>query len=512
MTKRSVPVLENPPESARLDSWKEIAAFLRRGSRTVQRWEREAGLPVHRLQHEKLGSVYAYTTELDAWFARRGPELAAESLPEADPSPSLAVMPFTDMSEERDQGLFCDGIAEEIVSALSRIHGLRTASRTLSFRFRNPGADIREIGRKIGVKTLLEGSVRKDGDRRRIAVQLIDTDSGFQLWTHRSDFTSIDTFRIQESIAESVVHALEAALSRNDRVHGEDQPSADFNAEECYRRGRKYYGEFSPQAMEFAIEMFVRAIGIDPHYAPAYAGLADCWSYTYLYDGRSEAVLEQADWASLKACEIDPQSAQSLASRGLWLSLSGRNDEADRTFETAIKMDPRLFEAHYFRARHCFVLGRPEEAAEAYQNAFRARPDDFQSPLLLAQIEDHLGRPDRAEAARKQGCAIADRRLKRCPGDARALYLAANGLAALGEHSRSRRMAERAYAIRPQDPMLLYNVGCVFSLLGLADAALDCLEKAVHHGFTQKEWCDHDSDLASLRALPRFRNLLKRMN
>ena len=512
MTNRAVPVAETRPESARLDSWKEIAGYLRRGARTVQRWEREAGLPVHRLQHDKLGSVYAFTTELDAWFQTRGPELAEESPPPEDRSPSLAVLPFTDMSQERDQGYFCDGIAEEIVGALSRIQGLRTASRTSSFRFRDPGADIREIGRQMGVKAVLEGSVRKDGDRLRIAVQLIDTDSGFQLWAHRYDRTSIDILGIQERIAESVVHALEAALSRKDRVPVEDQPSADFSVYECYRRGRKYYDEFSPQAMEFAIEMFVRAIGLDPHYAPAYAGLADCWSYTYLYNGRSEAVLEQADWASLKAQEMDPQSAQSQASRGFWLSLNGRNDEADRAFETAIKLDPGLFEAHYFRARHCFALGRLEDAAEAYENAFRARPDDYQSPLLLAPIEDRLGRRDRAKAARKQGIAIAERRLKWRPGDARALYLAANGLAALGEHSRSRRMAERACAIRRDDPMLLYNVGCVFSLLGLAGPALDCLEKAIDGGFTQKGWYEHDSDLDSLRALPRFRDLLGGMN
>jgi adenylate cyclase len=343
-------------------------------------------------------------------------------------------------------------------------------------------------------------------------VQLIDADSGFQLWAHRYDHTGTDILGIQDRIAESVAHALQATFSRNDRVPGEDRSSADLSAYECYRRGRKYYDEFSPQAVEFAIEMFVRAIGLDPHYAAAYAGLADCWSYTYLYNRRSEAVLEQADWASLKAHEMDAQSAQSHASRGLWLSLSGRNDEADRAFETAIKLDPDLFEAHYFRARHCFVLGRPEDAAEAYENAFRVRPDDYQSPLLLAQIEDRLGRHDRAKAVRKQGCAIAERHLKWQPGDARALYLAANGLAALGEHSRSRRMAERACAIRGDDPMLLYNVGCVFSLLGLAGPALECLENAVHFGFTQKAWFEHDSDLDSLRTLTRFRDLLRGMN
>jgi adenylate cyclase len=224
------------------------------------------------------------------------------------------------------------------------------------------------------------------------------------------------------------------------------------------------------------------------------------------------AVLEQADWASLKAQEMDDQSAQAQASRGLWLSLTGRIDEADRAFETAVALDPDLFESQYFRARHCFALGRHGDAVEAYQAASRARPDDYQSPLLLAQIEDHLGRHDNAMASRRRGVTIAERHLQCNPDDARALYLAANGLAALNEHRRSRKLAERARAIRPDDPMLLYNVGCVFSMLGFAEPALDCLEKAAQTGFTQKEWFHHDRDLDPLRALPRFSSLLKEMH
>lgn len=501
-----------PSEPDRLDSWKEIARYLRRGARTVQRWEREEGLPVHRLQHEKLGSVYAYRSELDAWFAGRGAELEPESAPPLSPEPSLAVLPFTDMSQEGDQAYFCDGIAEEIVSALSRVKGLRTASRTSSFRFRTHATDSREIGRQMGVKALLEGSVRKSGDRLRIAVQLIDTESGFQLWAHRYDRTSNDILGIQEKVAESVVQALKVTLTLKDQGGSQPSPSTDISAYDCYQRGRKYYDEYSPQAMEFAIDLFVRAIGLDPHYTDAYAGLADCWSYTYLYAGRSEAVREQADWASLKALELDPESAQALASRGFWLSLSGLQDESDRAFEAAIRLDPDLFEAHYFRARHCFASGRSVEAIAAYQHALRIRPDDYQSPLLLAQLEDDLGHRDEAVAARRQGVGIAERHLEWNPADARALYLAANGLAALGENNRSRRLAERAAAIRPDDPVLLYNVGCVFSLLGLTEPALDCLEKGVRGGHLQRDWYRRDSNLDSLRALPRFQSLLREMN
>ena len=495
----------------RLDSWKEIAQYLRRGARTVQRWEREEGLPVHRHQHGKLGSVYAYPGELDAWFTSRGSQLEPE--PRSVPSgmPSVAVLPFTDLSAEADQAYFCDGIAEEIIHALSRIDGLRTASRTSSFRFRAPGVDSREAARGLGVVSLLEGSVRKSGDRLRVAVQLIDGETGFPLWAERYERTMSDIFAVQDEIAESVVRALKVTLTPREERALQTPATVNVAAHECYLRGRNYYYEYSPRAMEFAIQMFVRAIELDPNYAHAYAGLADCWSYTYLYSDRSEAVREQAAWASTRAQEMDPQSAQAQASLGLSLSLSGSSEEADRAFENAIRLDPELFEAHYFRARHCFALGRLREAADAYEKAILARPDDYQSPLLLAQIEDDLGRSDRAAAARKQGIAIAERRLQLNPDDARALYMAANGLAALGDVRRARQMAERASAIRPDDPMLLYNVGCVFALLGLTDAALDSLEAAARKGLQQRGWYEHDSNLDCLRGMDRFEKLLQEM-
>ncbi len=494
-------------DSPRLDSWKEIASYLRRGIRTVQRWERDAGLPVHRLPHEKLGSVFAYPHELDAWFERRGAE-PAPATPALSALPSLAVMPFQDLSPEKDQAYLCDGIAEEILTGLSRLEGLRTASRTSSFHCPAASADSRDIGRRLGVGTLLEGSLRKSGERLRVAVRLIETASGFQLWSGRYEGSLHDIFTIQDEIAESVVRALRVTLRPGEDPAHLKQGTADTGAWECYQRGRRFHEQYSPRAIEFAIQMFVRAIQLDPDYAQAWAGLADCWSFTYLYSDRNDALREQADWASHKAWEMNPRSAQVQASRGLALSLKGANEEAARAFDAAIELDPGLFEAHYFRARHCFALGRAAEAAASYEKAMDARPDDFQSRLLVAQIYDDLGNPARAAQVRREGIALAECHLELNPGDARALYMAANGLAALGDSARSRRYAERSLAISPEDPMLLYNVGCIFSLLGLSDPALDCLEKAVRAGLTQRGWFAHDSNLDPLRPLPRFQTLL----
>jgi TolB-like protein len=180
-------VQKEPKDSGRLDSWKEIASYLRRGTRTVQRWEREEGLPVRRLHHEKLGSVYAFPKDLDAWFARRGDRPAS-------PPRSIAVRPFADLSREGDLAWFCDGVATEISYALSRIEGL-------------------QIGREPAVQSILQGSIRKSGAQLRISIQLLDAGTGLQLWAERYDRTLGDILEIQDEIAAGVTKALRARLT-----------------------------------------------------------------------------------------------------------------------------------------------------------------------------------------------------------------------------------------------------------------------------------------------------------
>jgi TolB-like protein/Flp pilus assembly protein TadD len=500
------------PSSARLDSWKEIAAYLNRGVRTVQRWECEEDLPVHRLQHEKLGSVYAFKSELDRWLVSRRDRLGNEPTGDDGAGRSVGVLPFADMSREKDQEYFCEGMAEEIINALSGIRGLQVASRTSAFQFRRAGADVREIGRKLRVGTLLEGSVRKSGERLRIAVQLIDAENGYHLWSETYDREIRDVFAIQEEIARSVAHELEVTLSPKEKAALEKTPTSDIQAYDFYLRGRKYYYLYGPRDIDCAIQLFTRAIERDSNYPLAYAGLADCWSYVYLYVDRTETVCEQADWASRRAVELDPEAAQSQASRALALSLKRRDEEAQEAFEKAIRLDPNLFEARYFYARHSFVLGQFEKAVGLYQEAIRVRPEDYQSRLLMAQIYDDLGRRGEARAVRLRGIELVEEHLMMNPDDARAVYMAANGMAALGQRERAREWADRALAMRPGDPMLLYNVGCIYSLLGCREDALSTLEKAAESGQTQKGWYEHDSNLDPLRGEPRFQRLLERLH
>jgi serine/threonine protein kinase/tetratricopeptide (TPR) repeat protein len=424
---------------------------------------------------------------------------------------SVAVLPFADMSPEHDQEYLCEGFAEEILTALSHVKGLRVASRPSAFRFKAPAAEYAEIGTRLQVSAVLDGSVRKSGDRLRITIKLTDVADGYCLWSERYERDMRDVFAIQDQIARSVVTALEMTISAAERESIQRLTTADVDAYDCYLRGRSYFFKYTRKGVAFARELFERAIGIDPGFARAYAGFADCCTYQYLYARRDAATLEQGLTASRRALEIDSQLAEAHAALGTALSLAGRHEEAEAAFQEAIRQNPYLFEAHYFYARDSFAQGRIERAVQQYEDASRVRPEDYQAPLLVAQIHEDVGHADAARASRLLGVALAEAHLKLNPDDARALYMGANGLVALGETEKGLVWARRAAAMDADDAMTLYNVGCVFSLAGKAGEALDCLEQAVDAGLTQRAWFERDSNLDFVRNTPRFQVLLARL-
>jgi TolB-like protein/Flp pilus assembly protein TadD len=424
---------------------------------------------------------------------------------------SVAVLPFVDLSQEKDQEYFCEGIAAEIIGALARVAGIRLVSRTSSFRFHGTALDSREIARRLRVRALLEGSVRKAGNRLRVTAELVDGASGFALWSETFDRKLADVFAIQEEIARSIADALKVSLSRSEHEALGQPSTSDVQAYDQYLRGRKYYYQYRRRGVGLALEMFQRAIEIDPAYARAWAGVADCYCFFYLYVARIPANIQRAEAASRKALELDPELAEAQASWGVALSVAGRNDEAVAAFEKAIRLDPGLFEARYFYARHSFASGDSPKAALLYEEAEALRPEDYQSPTLVAQIYDDLGRTEMATAARRRGLRKAEEILRLHPDDTRARYMGANALLILGDREKGLEWARAAIAREPDEPMVLYNVGCIFSLAGEIEKAINVLERAVERGLTQRGWFEHDSNLDPLRDNPRFQALLKRL-
>ncbi len=422
---------------------------------------------------------------------------------------SIAVLPFSDLSAAKDQEYFCEGIAEEIINTLSSVRGLKVAARTSSFKFKNAVLDGREIGAQLGVCTLLGGSVRKAGRRLRISVELTDVASGDRLWAEQFDRELKAVFAIQEEIAQAVVNALEITLSPRERRALKQVATADAQAYDFYLRGRNFFYQARRRGLTFALQMFSRAIEFDPNYALAYAGIADCHAFMFLNFERAEIHRREADAASLKALELDPELAEAYVARGVALSVNERMSEAEKAFETALRINPRLFDACYYYARHRFQQGQPELALPLYEQASRLRPDDYQSPLLVAQIFDDLGRPEEARARRQRGVKLVEERLDLVPDDVRALYMGANGLVALGEREKGLAWARRARDIEPDEPMLLYNLACIYSLAGETETALDCLENAVALGLSHRRWIENDSNLDAVRGSPRYAAVLR---
>lgn len=427
------------------------------------------------------------------------------------PTHTVAVLPFRNLTNDPAQEHFCDGMAEEIIIALSRIPGLQIVARASSFALRGVDLDVRETGRRLQATALLEGAVRQMNNRLRVTVELIDTESGLNLWADRFDRKMEDLFSIQDEIARQVATALRVKLISRQRRDIRSVQTSNINAYDFYLRGRRFYYQFSRQSVEFAREMFQKAIDEDAGYALAYCGLADCYSYLYLYCATTPEHLESAQQASQSAIELDPLLGEAHAARGLALSLDGQYAKSEAAFERAIELDPQLFEAWYWYGRVTFVQGKLEKAAHLFETASEVGAGDFQALLLAGQCYDDLGLSARAEAARRRGVAVAEKYLDLNPGDTRALYLGANGLVALGERVKGLKWLQRALTLEPNDGMLLYNAGCIYALVGDTERALSCLQRAVANGLTQLGWFENDSNLDSLRGEPRFQELVERI-
>ncbi len=422
---------------------------------------------------------------------------------------SVAVLYFENLSGRKEDEYFRDGITEDITTELSKLKELRVFSRSAVLGFRDKSATPAQISRELNAVYLLEGSLRRDAERLRITAKLVETRSGHCVWAEKYDRTLQDVFSIQDEIATHIAHELQIALTENEKKAISKIPTSDVRAYDLYLRGRQFFHQFRRKGFDFAREMFSKAIEIDPNYARAFAGIADCSAFLYFYWDSSNANLEQADQSSRKALQIDPELAEAHASRGLTASMKKEYEEAEREFRTAMRLGPRLFEPYYYFARNCYAQGRLEDAVVWFEQATKVSPEDYQAPMLLASALNGLGLEPEALAAYRRGLAAAERHLELHPGDSRALYFGANALSQLNERARSMEWAERALALEGEEPQVLYNVACVYALLGEADKAVDCLEGSITRGWGQREWMAHDPDLAVLQDHPRFRALMQ---
>ncbi len=317
----------------RLESWKEIAAYLNRGVRTVRRWETEEGLPVHRHVHRTLGSVYAYRSEIDAW---------RESRPARQGRPaSIAVLPFANLSIEPENAYFADGLTEEVIADLSKLRSLHVISRTSSMAFKDTKKDVKTIARELGVRYILQGSVRRAGTQLRIGAQLIDASTDDHLWAENYDGTLEDVFAIQEQLARVIVAALELRLTDDEQRQLAERPIPDLHAYECYLRARHEAWRWRRDAIDHAIQLLRNGLAIVGDNARLYAALGHAYlQYREAGIDFSERPLDEAEVCARRVFALEPRSAPGFRLRG-WIQYSrGQIQDAVRNLKAALEIDP----------------------------------------------------------------------------------------------------------------------------------------------------------------------------
>ncbi len=432
---------------------------------------------------------------------------SAAAEPEAKLARSVAVLPFANSGGPPEDDVLCDGITEEIINALSHLEGLRVPCRTSVFAFKGKAADVRAAGAQLHVGAVLEGTVRRAGSRLRVSVRLVNVADGYLLWSERYDREMADVFAIQDDIARCIAAAFQVLLTDDQRAALGRIPTRDIRAYEYYLRGRQFFHQARRKSLQFAEEMFRRAIALDPGYAQAWAGLADCHSLLQMYYPGTSPEPGLGVEASARALALDAALPEAHAARGFALWQARRVDEAVVELEEGRRLDPRQFEARYFLARLRFSQGDIAQAAALFEEAARAR-EDPEARFFAAQSYAALGRAAEAEAAYRRALHVARLRLELNPDDSRTATMCAVALCRLGERDEGLAWAQRARAIDPDDSGVLYNVACLFALEGQREEALQCLEEAFRGGFGARDWIAHDPDLESLRADPRFQALL----
>jgi adenylate cyclase len=431
----------------------------------------------------------------------------------AAPAPSsqraklaIAVLPFTNMSGDSEQEYFSDGITEDIITDLSKVSTLNVVSRNTAFTFKGKPVDIAEIGRRLNVSHVLEGSVRKAGGRVRITAQLIDAVQDSHVWAERYDRDLNDIFALQDEIAEAIVAALKLKLLPAERQAIETRSTHDPQAYEIYLQARYHLLHHGVKNLEIAIRLGQRALEIDPQYARAWALIAVCQSALRVRGEDGESGLAAAE----RALALDPTLAEAHAARGRVLADLGRFDEAIAAHEASLRLEPDSPEARFNYGRTCFLLGRHEEAIGHFERSARFSETNFSALTYMAQIYHTLGRDDEARNAAREGLERIEREVVAHPDNALAMSFGVGLLVQLGQNERAREWISRTLIVEPDDVVIRFNLACCLAQMGEAEKALDLLESSVSRMAAIVGWIRNDTDLAPLRGHPRYEALLAR--
>ena len=422
---------------------------------------------------------------------------------------ALAVMPFDNISPDKETDYFSDGLTEELTARLSSVSEIELVSRWATKQMKERKHDVRAIGTELGARYIVGGSVRRFQDSVRITVQLVDVETNRQLWGNTYKGKLDDIFDIQEQVAQQIVEALKLKLSFSEKVSLTKRHTVNAQAYDLYLRGQDYLLRMTKRSVEYAIELFEKAIELDPRYAAAYAACSSAYGQRYQYFAREEKYRVRAQELSFKALMYDGNLPEAYTAMGLSYFLWGKLEDASAASRKAIELDPEDFVAHWTLGRIHFTNGQFAEAYGLFRRVIELKPTFVTAHMDLAMTCDGLGRRDEARAARDRVLELLPNYLLQNPEDSRARMLHAVALAEIDRKDEAVREGERALEISPDDPLILYNCACLYARLGESRRAIEALRQGISKGYEDKGWMRNDPDLASLRDSPDFIGLTR---
>jgi len=439
-------------------------------------------------------------------------EAARSSKKAAEPQrrQSVCVLPFINMSGEPEQEYFSDGITEDIITDLSKVSALSIVARNTAFAFKGQTVDVKEVAKTLGVTYVLEGSVRKAGNRVRITAQLIDGAAGDHVWADRYDRDLDDIFAIQDEISKAIVDALKIKLLPEEKKAIEQRGTNNVDAYNLYLMARQQWvsGNFGdPKRDEAIVRVCKQVTRLDPNYAEAWALMALAQAELRFVHGKDENALPAAD----RALELNSDLPEAHCIKARYLEEEGRADEAEKQIRIALKLNPDSWEVNREAARMLFRRGRTEQAAEYFAKAASVMETDWHNPLMLITCCRSTGDKERMLEAAKMTLERSERAVAKDPTSGQALASGANALMILGDTERARDWSRRALLLDPDNLIMSYNLACAFAQTGGATEDAISALRSFCEGIQTAQNIRHlesDPDLDPLRDDPGYKEML----
>jgi len=418
---------------------------------------------------------------------------------------SVAVLYFENQGGGKEDEYFRDGITEDIVTEISKIAQLEIFPRSEMLAFRDKPVTAQQVGQQLGAAYVLEGSIRRAGNRVRITAQLVEASTRHSVWAERYDRQLEDVFAIQEEIARSIAQALRITLTPREEKTIARKPTENPQAYDFYLRGRSYTRR---ENMDYALQMFEQAIQLDPNFALAHGGLAQLCGRIYETREQNPKWIERGLAACDRAMVLAPDLAEVMVARARLSYAQKKYEESALLAWRAIERTPDCEGSWNLLGRAYFASGRFEEAAALTERAIEANGDDYNTYIPYQNSLERLGRKKEAEHTRDRMTKVLRQQLELVPEDVRARILLACNLADTGESEESIRHLQTAVALRPNDGNTLYNAACTYGIMGRKIEALETLKKAFAAGYSLRDWAAKDGDLDCLHDNPEFQKLV----